>query len=300
MNSTSSTTTPSLDTLAQHDADGTMFSPSLQIVLYANTPLPELAAGAIACYQLVVQQFGGALTLYHTRSMRTTRHFEQKYVDVFPTLCGGTEPGLPGYRVFNGANLQDFAPPALTTGSYATNSFLQLHLPPALADDWEQVWALLTWMALPFPFRFGTVGYALCWNDVSVDRSNEVPRLIGPLLKRHPGLNIGTPREICDQPMPPVNWVTLLGPEQLEQAGGIGLVQQAFADESQIQVAPLGPGAVVRAGAVPRLGDRNRRDDLPLYRRVGAYLKQFRGQQEIELDGLSLEESEKWLARFDR
>ncbi len=299
MNTTASTTAIAWDTLAQADADGTMFSPSLQIVLYADKPLTELAAGAIACYQLVVQQFGGALTLYHTRSMRTTRRFEQKYADVFPTLCSANDPGLPGYRVFNGASLQDFVPPAFTTGSYSTHSFLQLHLRAAMAEDWEQVWALLTWMALPFPFRFGTVGYSLCWNDVSVDRSNEVPRLIGPLLKRYPGLNIGTPREICDQPMPPVNWVTLLGPELLQQVGGLGPMQQSFADEPQIQVAPLGAGAVVRAGVVPQLGDRNRRDDLPQYRRVGAYLKRLRGYQEIELDGLTLEESEKWLARFD-
>ena len=106
--------------------------------------------------------------------------------------------------------------------------------------------------------------------------------------------------EICDQGLPPVNWVTLLGPELQQKLGGFAPVQQAFADEPAIAVAALGQGVVVRAGETPQLGDRNRRDDVPLYRRVGAYLKAFRGDQEIELDGLTLEESEKWLARFDR
>jgi hypothetical protein len=38
---------------------------------------------------------------------------------------------------------------------------------------------------------------------------------------------------------------------------------------------------------------------VPLYRKVGSYLKDYRGDQEIELDGLTLKESEAWLARFD-
>lgn len=287
------------DKFTERDADGAMFTPSLQIVLYANKPLPELAAGAIACYDLIVRVFGRELKLYHARSMRKPRAFIEKYADVFPTLCREPEIALPAYRVFNGTGLQDYVPPVFATDAYASHSYLQFHLPPSLAGDWEQLWALLTWMALPFPFRYGTIGYSLCWNEISVDRDIEVPRLIGPFLKRYPGLNVGTPGELCDQGMPPVNWVTLLGPELLQQCGGVAQVQQAFTDESAIAVAALGEGAVIRAGEAPQLGDRNRRDDLPLYRRVGAYLKAFRGDQEIELDGLTLEESEKWLARFD-
>lgn len=290
---------PTWDKFTQRDADGAMFTPSLQIVLYANKPLPELSAGAIACYQVIVNQFGGELKLYHARSMRNPRRFIEKYADVFPTLCRESGIALPAYRVFNGTGLQDFVPPVFATDAYAAYSYLQVHLPPSLADDWEQVWALLTWMALPFSFRCGTIGYSLCWNEISVDRDIEVPRLIGPLLKRYPGFNVGTPGELCDQGLPPVNWVTLLGPEPLQQLGGVAQVRQAFADEAAIAVAPLGEGVVIRAGEVPQLGDRNRKDDIPLYRRVGTYLKAFRGDQEIELDGLTLEESEKWLARFD-
>ena len=102
MNPTSPTQPIAWDKFTQVDAHGAMFSPSLQIVLYANKPLPELAAGAIACYELIVREFGGALTLYHARSMRKPRRFGDKYADVFPTLCREPEIGLPEYRVFNG------------------------------------------------------------------------------------------------------------------------------------------------------------------------------------------------------
>ena len=290
---------PSLEKFSQRDEDGTMYSASLQFVLYANKPLPELAKGATACYELFVERFGDSLDWYLARSMRKARRFSEKYVEIFPTLCKESGPGLPLYRVFHGSGLQDYLPPVFATGAYADFSWLQIHLPPALANDWKGVLTLLKVMAEPFPFRYGTVALSLCWNDMSVDRDIDVPRLIGPLLKRYPGFNVGTPRELTDQAVPPVNWLTLLGPELLRKLGGIGDVRREFADDEAISVMPLGHGALIRAGEFPQLGDRNRRDTLSLYRKVGSYLKDYRGDQEIELDGLTLEESEKWLARFD-
>jgi hypothetical protein len=289
---------PSLEKFTQRDEDGTMYTVSLQIVLYANKPLAEIAEGATACYRLFLDRFGDSLNWYLARSMRKARRFSEKYIEIFPTLCRESGTGLPLYRVFNGSGLQDYLPPVFATGAYGAFSWLQVHLPPSLANDWKELLTLLTTMARPFPFRCGIVGLSLCWNDMSVDRDIQVPKLIGALLKRYPGFNLGTPRELCDQDLPPVNWLTLIGPELLGKLGGVDAVRQALADDA-ISVIPLGPGACIRAGEAPQLGDLNRGDNLPVYRKVGAYLKEYRGHQEIELDGLNEEESEAWLARFD-
>jgi hypothetical protein len=289
----------SLDKFTRRDEDGTLYTASLQIVLYAKKPLPELATGAIACYRLFVKKFGGSLYWYLAENMRKGRRFSEKYVEVFPTLCQEPEVCLPRYRLVSGTGLQDCVPPVFGTGGFADFSWLQVHLPPTIGHDWKELLTLLTAMAEPFPFRYGTVGLSLCWDDTSVARDMQVPNSIGALLKRYPGFNLGTPREITDQDMPPVNWVTLLGPELLKKLGGITKVRKAFAEDKEISVAPLGDGAFIRAGESPQLGDRNRGDDLPLYRKVGRYLKDFRGDQEIELNGFSEEASEKWLARFD-
>jgi hypothetical protein len=293
------TQVPELEKFTERDKHGTLFTASLQIALYAKKPLPELADGAIACYRVFLKRFGTSVKIYLTGTMRKVRRFSDKYVEIFPTLCKESGVGLPLYRVFNGNDLQDFNPPVFATGAYRDFSWLQVHLPPSLANNWKELLALLTSMAEPFPFRYGTVGLSLCWNDMSVDRDNDVPRLIGPLLKRHPGFNLGTPRELTDQAMPPVNWLTLVGPDLVEKIGGIAKVRRAFSDDKAISVMPLGDGVLIRAGEFPQLGDRNRRDNVPLYRKVGSFLKKYRGDQEIELDGLTLEESEKWLARFD-
>jgi hypothetical protein len=290
---------PLLEKFTKRDEDGTMYSPSLQIVLYADKPRAKLADGATACYELFVEKFGDGLSFYHAESMRQVRRFSEKYAAVFPTLCRKRDDGLPEYRLFSGEGPQDYVPPAFVTGAYGSFSWLEVHLPSSFADNWKRALALLNEMGRSFPFRCGTVGLSLFWNDMSADRDVEVPRLIGPLLKRYPGFNLGTPGELTDQALPPVNWLTLLGPELLGELGGIAKVRKAFSGEDAISVMPLGHGALIRAGESPQLGDRNRGDNLPLYRKVGSYLKDFRGDQEIELDGFSEEASEKWLARFD-
>jgi hypothetical protein len=287
-----------LDGFVQRDSHGVMYMASLQIVLYANKPLPDLAEGATAAYRLFIQKFGGSVKWYHARSMRAVRKFSQKYAEVFPTLC--EEPGLslPAYQLFNGSGLHDFVPPLFATGYYSAFSWLQLHLPTALADDPDAVLGLVAMLAERFPYRCGHVGFSLCWNDISVTRDIEVPALIGPLLKRYPGFSLGTPGRICDQDLPPVNWLTLIGPELLQKLDGMGGVRKALADDA-IPVTRMGAGVCIRAGETPQLGDINRKEDLPLYRKVGSYLKDLRGQQEVELYGLDEDESEAWLGRFD-
>jgi hypothetical protein len=288
-----------LEQFAAHDRRGAVFTASLQIVLYADQPLADIAKGAIACHALFLKRFGDQVDRYQAPKSRSAVRFTlKKAAHAFAAAFKKEAPGLPEYRAFHGSSLHDFLPPLFATGAYARFSWLQLHLPPAAVDDLETLTGLVTELTRAFPFRYGTVGPSLCWNETSPDRSNEAPRLIGSLLKRHPGFNIGTARELCDQPLPPVNWLTLVGPDLVKSLGGVSLIRRSLADE-RISVLPLPRGALIRAGKSPQLGDRKRKGALPLYRKVGRLLGSHGGHQQIELDGLSLRESKTWLARFD-
>jgi len=289
----------SLEKFTQRDEDGTLYTVSLEIVLYAKKPFEELAEGATACYQLFIERFGDSLKWYLAGSMRRERRFSEKYREIFPTLCKeGANSAMPRFRVFNGSGMLDYLPPVFATRQYDEFSWLQIHLPPTKANDWGELLNFLTGLGEKFSFRCGHVGLSLCWNDLSADRVSVVPGLIGSLLKRYPGLSLGDPFLLCTQGLPPVNWLTLIGPELLRKLGGINKARKALSDGS-VSVVPLGSGVCIRAGEAPQLGDLNRRDNLPLYRKVGAYLKNYREQQEVELYGLDGEESEVWLARFD-
>lgn len=290
----------SLDKFDQHDEHGMVLTVSLEIALYTHAGKEELAKGPIACFELFRRSFGEAIKWYLAGTMRKPRKFSERYAEVFPTLCREPDKAfpLPFYRVFDGSGILDYRPPVFATLSDGEYSCLQIHLDPGAAADFDGLKGFVARLAKAFPFRAGHVGYSLCWNDMSVDRDVDASRLIGPLLKRHPGLSIGNPFELCDQPLPPVNWLTLIGPGLLKQLGGLAKVERELADED-ISVFAMGAGICIRAGAMPQLGDTNRRDTLGAYRKVGAYLKAWRGAQEMELTGLDEEESEAWLARFD-
>jgi hypothetical protein len=94
------TALPSLEKFTQRDEDGALYTASLQIVLYANKPLAELAEGATACYRLFLDRFGDSMNWYLAEQMRKARRFAPKYVEVFPTLCRQRDAGLPLYRVY--------------------------------------------------------------------------------------------------------------------------------------------------------------------------------------------------------
>ena len=163
-----------LEAFAQRDNEGVMYSMSLQIVLYAKLPLAELCDGAIACYEYFLGTFDSEKRWYHTGSMKHFRQFTGKYVDIYSTLCLAADSHLPSFRIFDSDGAEDFRPPVFETGHYGPFSWLQFQLPAELAHDWDGVLHMLTATAVPFPFRYGTVGYSLCWNRLSANRNHTV------------------------------------------------------------------------------------------------------------------------------
>lgn len=294
------TTSAQLATLAQRDDYGIAFSPSFEVTLYSGEPRPRIASPAIACYQRFLEQHGADVTSYLASAMTKSQKFTAAKREVFPTLCADERlDTLPMFRAFRGAGNMDYSPPVFMTGGFSRKfSCVQVQLPPDYVHRPEQALDVVARMASNFPYRSGYAGIAVCWNELSVDRETTVPPHLKPLLKRYPGLSPGIPRTLSEQPMPPYNWLTLLGPELLETVGGRSRVQRELSGGG-ISVLEMGDGVCIRAGDYPELGDRNRQDTLPLYRRIGAYFKPFRVYETIRIKGMDFEETEEWLARFD-
>lgn len=286
--------------LTQSDEDGIMYSPSFEIALYSDQPCARLASPAIACYHAFLEGFGSDVSYFLASAMTRPRKFSLTKREVFPTLCLDDKLAtLPMFRVFRGDDRLDYSPPVFMTGGFAKKfSTLQLHLPAVYIEQPEEALEFVARFASLFPYRAGYAGIGLCWDDLSVDRETMVPPLIRPLIRRYPGLSPGLPRSLSEQYLPPYNWLTLLGPELLAAVGGLSHVKEDLTEKG-VTVLEMGHGACIRAGERPELGDRNRQNSLPLYRRVGAYFKPYRTYTAIRLKGLDFDETEEWLARFD-
>lgn len=154
-----------------------------------------------------------------------------------------------------------------------------------------------------FPLLCGYVGYTVYWDtlDFRFDDAffkQNMPRLY----MRHPGIGLAEPRYIYPyslEGLPGVSWLTLLGPEFLEKAGGMAHLQSQL--PAPITVQPLdcqGGGALIAAGPRPLVGDLAVGDDLPLYKAVGKALRDVRFPGTFYGGGLDKSVSHQWFMRF--
>jgi hypothetical protein len=156
-----------------------------------------------------------------------------------------------------------------------------------------------------FPLSSGLVGFGLAYNPLAF-RDIHGPAL-GYWLSRHPGLVTTTTHQeafgACDT-LPDISWMTLLGPELCERAGGVQALQQNLSTIPISRIFPLAKGgAIVQIGDRPQLGDAETGDHLADYQRVGQTLATLRNAARMaEYDrpfGLSSEEDRlRWVNRF--
>lgn len=145
---------------------------------------------------------------------------------------------------------------------------------------------------------YGGIGLAL-----SPDRfiiSNYGTTIIG-LGMRFPGVELDYPIHhslSCKQAIKGVNWVTVLANEFVETLGGAGELGARLGE--QFVFTEYSDGLVIRAGAVPEIGDRNRQIPAPNYAALSKALKPVRISIHGPVHGISREEFEDWLFRFDK
>jgi len=183
--------------------------------------------------------------------------------------------------------------------------YIRLVLPLVLANEPEGAFAsLANGFAGSLDFAFGQAGYAVNWNDLGhygVDAMNGMRRIAG----RHPGVDLSHPAvtqyAVAKGGIKSINWLTFITPDHVSRLGGIDRLRADLG--ADITVRNLSRGVSIQAGARPGIGDVNRRDDLPLYQRVGRVLAPLRGREHpafLGRDGLpSAETTQKWLGRFD-
>ena len=114
-----------------------------------------------------------------------------------------------------------------------------------------------------------------------------------PIGRRHPGIDLAYPamsNYAAADGIKCVNWLAFLSPGQCEQLGGVAKLTKALG--SEIEVHRLPNGVMIQAGSRPELGDVNRRQNVPLYHRVGRVLAPIRSKNHPAYLGRGGEPSE--------
>jgi hypothetical protein len=281
------------------------FTACFELVATSIAPLSEAAPGFVRFHEEFMKRFGKGLTIYRTGSMMTWRKPTAKALQMAPHWL--SEPrNLEGKELamefHSGPSQIEMMPPALRLYFQNGASYISALLPPEIATGGAE--AVLDFMRTAigddFALAAGWGGYAILWNESMGPLFGDPQHQLGAWVRRHPGLGHGNNFAVYDRALHGIahaSWLTLLGPELVKRKGGAAAIATALGPD--ITVHALGGGVCIQAGPAPQLGDVNRGDNLPLYRRVGSFLKDVRTTAPPRaLDGLE-DDTEDWFARFD-
>lgn len=153
-------------------------------------------------------------------------------------------------------------------------NLVQMFFPSDSIANEKKTEAFVAWLmdlAALLPFVSGYASPGLHWAESHQIEAFEAAR---GLAKRYAGFDVQRnelTRSDIDTRVRGARWLTFLGPELIKKLGGIKTVHSVAGHG--IAVAPVGDGVAIRAGAIPEMGDRNRRERTPLLNRVAALLK---------------------------
>jgi hypothetical protein len=141
-------------------------------------------------------------------------------------------------------------------------------------------------------------------------------RRLAALVARHPGLGYDHPSDVLrsllryrseDVDFVPhvkrVAWLTWVADRAVGLLGGLAAIEAKIATEASLGLAcvKLAHGIMLRAGALPRLGDVRTRDLLPAYRAVAQLIRPVRLPMLRSPRGDFTDEiAQSWLEIFDR
>lgn len=257
--------------------------PSLTFVFFA--PLLAETARLSEPLEAFLHRFGAEVAWHRSdfHQMHPRRILKPRRAGLFDKMREGFLNFKRGtcLTLHSGPVRDEWSPPFFTfwnTRPPKSNMFLNIQLPLKwLADEGiAGVDAFLDEiLGASFPFTFGYVGIGLMYNPSSI----RDPYLVGPhfhaWLHAYPGLMnpcAGTQSNVVEHGLPDIGWITLLGPELVERAGGTAAIHARIAADhaDEIVMRPLARGALaIRAGQAPKLGNAAQGDRLALQSAVG-------------------------------
>jgi hypothetical protein len=172
-------------------------------------------------------------------------------------------------------------------------SFPQTGAPDRLFDVVEEISQIGPWWS-------GSAGFVLRWN---VWKKNSALTAAYPYAKRYLGLEIQDSVDMSwrvTEALPTVNWLTLVG-KPLAGARSIDLAALATHKWVHgVSVAAIGNGGLLRAGAEPTAGDRNRLEYPSACAEVARELAPYLVEDVPELGGefLRQKSTAAWSRRF--
>jgi hypothetical protein len=292
------------DALGYSDDEGRKAVVAAEITFYLTT-LANRAA-LVEAYAAAMKHIGKEIRWYRTEAMSRPKGMEPAVYEFFDTwfkpgaklrseyeltLTSGDTPDTVGpWGLRFGVE-----PPSLSDIA----GFVQLNMPREVFDRSPQtVVDLVLDFANRLEFRSGHAGYGVQYDEGEID--DERDQQIGALCRRYQTVDyrdFAATGEFMTEAIKGVSWLTCLDSGFVEDLGGLEALIKALG--KSITVHRCQYGIVLQAGAVPVLGDRNKREDVSAYRKVFSVLEEIIVKEDLRLPGFDEDGSIEWVNRFE-
>lgn len=261
--------------------------------------------GLVKAYTSVLELLRPHVNWFQTESMKFPKKIQASNLEAFPTWFSGTTRreeyrlALSSGRTADEVGAWGFNFWLVPEELDETTGYFQVSLPSEmLVTRSGEFISLVKTLAESLLFRSGHAGYGIQLDEgFALEERDQMQRA---WCRRYMGLDCrdlpGT-SEFMKNHIKGVNWLSLLDSEFTQRLGGLKELRQKFS--SGIVVHELSHGIMIQAGPMARLGDRNRREDMSLYREVNRALKPLRVPGIFALLGFNADEMAEWLGRFD-
>jgi hypothetical protein len=280
----------------------------------------EKRRAALACFEDYDRLCGSALNWCYASAnsarMRAVKKLRDR--DMSPFLISPTwdspEADDQGwaFRWHGGENPKDASPFSIhafgdskeDSESKDALSFLQVSFPVLWFRQQPEAFAalVLSWCERLKPYH-GYGGIFLMQSPDSVVSQNSA-KSIAAFAMRYPGLEIDAPISHSLATVDGIkdgNWLTVLSLPFVATLGGSERLRAQLGDA--FTLAEYGDGVLIVAGVCPEVGDRNRNEETPLYKKLAQVLRPIRipSHHPPYAFGRFAEEGEftAWLERFD-
>jgi hypothetical protein len=296
----------------QHDGVD-ILKPCFNVLVYWQGSLQEHASGILRFHEKSIELIRDHVRYYRTTWMRRPARVKQDSFTFVPSAVAVDNPNPKEMQFLkldaranpNAATDRSFtmlALPVLNAG------MMRLVLPLSIIREKPLALIRLTEdLIADLKFCWGSAGYSLNYDDMS-DFAFYGQNESYNLLMRHPGIDLdnpsGTLRKLEEGAgFGCINWLTILGSEPVNTLGGQEQLRSSLSSDVTIRTMPH--GLVFQAGPRPELGGANDPEALKSYHALGRVLAPARLGKPwpfIRVPPkavLSLDETQKWLGRFD-
>lgn len=282
------------------------------LALYTDAIFTEIPGSVLKCYEAFLRLCSkDNLRFYATENMRQHKPITSR---TFGMLQTWLKPGAPPkdfiyLELKDGKTYKEAPTFKFTVSGYSRTSphYQRRHCANAISIAFPKEWGIerskemldfTRELCSILPFQSGHAGFSYECSPYAQEQSRN---FAWTMSMRHRGIDIS--RLLHDKDavghdaVKGVSWLTMICSAFVERLGGLSVIRNSLSRE--MEIIDTGGGILLKAGALPAIGDVNRRDLLPLYRqayRVIAPLVAIAAERSPYL--ISPEKTEAWFRRF--